>query len=962
MLVLVLAHFLAAAVAPALVGILGRRAFLALALVPGVAFVWALTWTGPIAGGAVKTEVVAWVPALNLDLAFALGPLQWVMMLVVTGIGALVLVYCAWYFSADEPGLSPFAGHFVAFAGAMLGLVISDDLLVFYVFWELTTVFSYLLIGHDPTRRASRAAGMQALIVTTFGGLAMLVGILLIGVEADTFRISEVLADPPAGSTITVAVVLLLLGAISKSALFPFHFWLPGAMAAPTPVSAYLHAAAMVKAGVYLVALTAPAFAGVPGWRGLLLSSGLFTMLLGGWRSLRQRDIKLLLALGTVSQLGFLLVIMSLGTRAAALAGLAMLVAHALFKAALFLVVGIVDHQAGSRDLRELSGVGRSAPVLAGAAVLAGASMAGLPPLTGFVAKESVYGALIDVARHGDGTGLSQFAGWTVLIGVVLGSALTVAYTARFLWGTFATKPGVRRSDMAPIGVGFLAAPVLLAGLSFVLGFLSGAQNTMFGQYADSFPVGGDHAGLALWHKPGLALALSMTSLAVGLVLFWRRESFAGLQFVLATPWSAERGYLGLMRRLDRVAVEVTGLTQRGSVAIYLSVILVVVVLLPGSAVLAATRGRLELVWWDNPGQLLVAVVVVVAAILTARSRRRLKAVVLVGVTGYGTATLFFLHGAPDLALTQVLVETVSLVVFVLVLRRLPEYFTDRPLTRGRYWRIAIGAAVAAAVAGFMVVSTGARTAVPVSADYPGEAVAYGGGKNIVNVTLVDIRAWDTMGEIAVLVAAATGVASLVFIGTRTSVIRRVHDISTPVLGQRPATGAGRQVWLPGGVTLTPERRSIIFEVVTRLVFHSIVVFSIYLLLSGHNNPGGGFAAGLVTGLALMVRYLAGGRYELDEAAPVDAGALMGLGLFVATGSGLAPLAFGGAVLQSALVDLHLPLLGDVHLVTSVFFDVGVYLVVVGLLLDLLRSLGSGIDRHILREESPGATKSEVAT
>ena len=962
MLVLVLVHFVAAAVAPALVRKLGRRAFLLLALVPATSFGWALVQSGSISGGVVRTEVIGWVPALRLDLAFALGPLQWVMMLVVTGIGALVLVYCTWYFRDDEPGLSAFGGNFVAFAGAMLGLVLSDDLLVLYGFWELTTVFSYLLIGHDPTRRASRTAGMQALIVTTFGGLAMLVGVLLIGVQAGTFRISEVLADPPAGPAITVAVVLLLLGALSKSALFPFHFWLPSAMAAPTPVSAYLHAAAMVKAGVYLVALLAPAFAGVPGWHGLLISVGLFTMVLGGWRSLRQLDIKLLLAYGTVSQLGFLLLIVSIGTRASALAGLAMLVAHALFKATLFLVVGIVDRQTGTRDLRRLSGVGRASPVLAGTAVLAGASMAGLPPLIGFVTKESVYGALIGVARHGDGTGLGRIAGWTTLIGVVLGSALTVAYTARFLWGTFATKAAIPRASVIPVRPGFLAAPALLAALSLALGFFSGAQNTIFAQYAALFPAGGHHPGLALWHKPGLALALSMTSLALGLVLFWRRESFALIQSVLVPPWSSERGYLGMMRRLDRVAVEVTGLTQRGSVAIYLGVILAVVVLLPGSALLLAAGGSRELVPWDNAGQLVVAAVVVVSAVLTARSRRRLKAVVMVGVTGYGTATLFLLHGAPDLALTQVLVETVSLVVFVLVLRRLPEYFTDRPLTRGRYWRIAIGALVAAAVAGFMVVSTGARTVTAVSATFPEEAVAFGGGRNIVNVTLVDIRAWDTMGEIAVLVAAATGVASLVFIASRSSTIRRVHDILVPGPEVLPAAGPARPVWLPGGRTLTPERRSIIFEVVTRLVFHTIVVFSIYLLFSGHNNPGGGFAAGLVTGLALMVRYLAGGRYELDEAAPVDAGALMGMGLFVATGSGLAPLALGGAVLQSALVALPLPLLGDVHLVTSVFFDVGVYLVVVGLLLDLLRSLGSGIDRHILREESERAKQHEVAT
>ena len=262
-----------------------------------------------------------------------------------------------------------------------------------------------------------------------------------------------------------------------------------------------------------------------------------------------------------------------------------------------------------------------------------------------------------------------------------------------------------------------------------------------------------------------------------------------------------------------------------------------------------------------------------------------------------------------------------------------------------------------------MLVATGARTAEPVSAAFPEEAVAFGGGRNIVNVTLVDIRAWDTMGEIAVLVAAATGVASLVFIDTRGSAIRRVHDIPYPEsVRKQPDRAAGGRCGCRAARTLAPERRSIIFEVVTRLVFHTIVVFSIYLLFSGHNNPGGGFAAGLVTGLALMVRYLAGGRYELDEAAPVDAGVLMGTGLFVAAGSGLAPLAFGGAVLQSAVVDLHLPVLGDVHLVTSVFFDVGVYLVVVGLVLDLLRSLGSGIDRHILREEpSAPASKSEVS-
>ncbi len=951
MLALVAAHFLAGALAPALVRALGRRAFLLLAAVPLLAFVWALTKTRQVAEGSTVLHVLPWVPTLDLELAFAMGTLQWVMTLVVTGIGALVLVYCTWYFTDDAPGLRSFAGTFTAFAGAMLGLVLSDDLIVLYVFWELTTVFSYLLIGHDPARRASRSAGLQALIVTTFGGLAMLVGILLLGEAAGTYRVTELLADPPAGTAVTVAVVLLLVGALSKSALFPFHFWLPSAMAAPTPVSAYLHAAAMVKAGVYLVALLAPAFAAVPGWRGILLPLGVLTMLLGGWRALRQFDLKLLLAYGTVSQLGFLLVVVGIGTRGAALAGVAMLVAHALFKACLFLVVGIVDHNAGTRDLRQLSGVGRATPVVAIAAIVAGASMAGLPPLVGFVAKESVYVGLLDVARTGDGTGLTPFAGWLVVIGVVLGSGLTAAYTARFLWGAFAGKRDVETTPVLDTAPGFAAAPVLLAGLSLVLGFTGAAGTDLFGPFVEQLPPGVHEAELTLWHGPSLALGLSVASVAFGLVLFWLREPFAGLQSALSQSVSAERAYRWSVRALDRTAVEVTGATQRGSVGIYLSVILAVVVLLPGSVLLSHTDWTAALRLWDTPAQAVVGAITVAAAVLTTRSRRRLKAVVLLGVTGYGTAVLFLLHGAPDLALTQVLVETVTLVVFVLVMRRLPEYFTDRPLTRGRYWRMTIGALVATTVAGFMIVSTNARTAVPVSAAFPREAVDYGGGNNIVNVTLADIRAWDTMGEIAVLVAAATGVASLIFLETRSSSIRRVADIPYPPSVDKVPTGDGKRVWLSGGRTLAPERRSIVFEVVTRLVFHTVVVFALYLLFSGHNNPGGGFAAGLVTGLALVVRYLAGGRYELDEALPVDAGTLLGTGLFMATGSGLAPLAFGGTVLQSAVVDLQLPLLGELHLVTSLFFDIGVYLVVVGLILDVLRSLGSGIDRHIIREE-----------
>ena len=953
LLVLLLLHLVAGVLAPVLVRAWGTRAFLALAIAPLAAFGWALAVAGDVFDSP-RVEELSWVPALQMDLTLTVGPLQWLMTLIVAGIGALVLAYCTWYFSDDESGLANLAGTLTAFAGAMLGLVWADNLLVLYVFWELTTVFSYLLIGHDPAKRASRSAGMQALIVTTFGGLAMLVGILLLRAQTGTFSVTTLLENPPEATGLAiVAVVLLLLGAITKSALVPFHFWLPGAMAAPTPVSAYLNAAAMVKAGVFLVALLAPALAHIPGWRELLLPLGVATMLLGGWRALRQYDIKLLLAYGTVSQLGFLLTLVGSGTRAAALAGMAMVLSHALFKAALFLIVGIVDHNAGTRDLRKLSGVRSRMPVVATAAALAGISMAGLPPLIGFVGKESAYAALLDIASDagGDGTGLAPFTGWVMLAGITAGSALTAAYTARFWWGAFAHKRGVEDTPVTPVAAPFAAVPVLLAGLSVVLAFLGKLLTSVIAPYAEQFPAGVHEPYLALWHGFEPALGLSVLSVLAGLAMFVFRAKVATAQAAVSSTASAERGYQATLRGLDRLAVEVTGFVQRGSVGIYLGVIMIVVVLVPGSALLWQSGWMVDVVAFHNPLQLLLAIILLASSVLVARSRRRMRAVILVGVTGYATAMLFLIHGAPDLALTQILVETVTLVVFVLVLRRLPEYFTDRPLARMRYWRMVIAGGLAAAFGTFLLVASGARTATPVSEGFPEAAVDFGGGKNVVNVTLVDIRAWDTFGEISVLVVAATGVASLLFIDTRNAGIRRVHEIPYPSEVTKVPVAGGRRVWLPGPRTLAPDRRSILFEVITRLIFHTIMLLSLYLLFAGHNNPGGGFAAGLVAGLALMVRYLAGGRYELDEAAPVDAGLLLGVGLAVAAMSAVVPVFFGGAVLQSAVIDLSLPVLGEVHLVTALGFDVGVFLVVFGLMLDLLRSLGSGIDRHIRREE-----------
>ncbi|MDQ0819199.1 multicomponent Na+:H+ antiporter subunit A [Arthrobacter sp. V4I6] len=990
-------HFAVAAVAPFLFRKFGRNSFYALAAVPAASFIWLILQHGAVYSDAGAgsphpgtAEVLPWIPGLQLELAFRMDALAWVMSLLILGVGALVLIYCARYFKPTDDYLGGFGAQLLAFAGAMFGLVTADDLLLMFIFWELTTVLSYLLIGYARTRLSARRSALQALIVTTAGGLAMLVGLIMLGFSAGTYRISGILeqapalATGPAGATVGAAVVLILIGAITKSALVPFHFWLPGAMAAPTPVSAYLHAAAMVKAGIYLVARLAPGFAEATFWLPLVLGLGLATMLVGGYRALRQTDIKLILAYGTVSQLGFLTMVVGLGTPDAALAGLALLLAHGLFKATLFLVVGIIDHQAGTRDIRKLSGVYGSARGLAIVAAIGAASMAGFPPLAGFVAKESVFEAFV---RYGTDPAAGPW-GPVLLAGLVLGSILTFAYSARFMWGAFAVKPGVETTPFKPIKPAFLAAPAVLSLLTIVYGVwpdsVDGWIQPYAALFADRSADGGSAAGaaghLALWHGFTPALGLTALTFVLGLAMFYARDAVARLQSLVPGWIDGDRGYQLVIGALDDTAVWVTGRTQRGSLYFYLSVILTVAFVLPLTALLAARKPLPEDLYFIDPNsplQLVVGAGIVIGALAAVRANKRFLAVLMVSVTGYGIALMFALQGAPDLALTQMLVETIILVAFVLAMRSLPAELRDRTGGRYRVVRVIIGVAFGVTMVYAAIYALGARVASPVSLEFPGLAYEGGGGLNIVNVTLVDIRAWDTFGEISVLALAATGVASLIFVRGRGDGIRASSSVAEGTVGRhRGARGntrddaalamsrrfaaSSRDAWLVAGRTLAPERRSIIFEVVTRLVFHTMIVFSVYLLLAGHNLPGGGFAGGLTAGLALTMRYLAGGRFELREATPVSAGALLGIGLATAAASGVTPLLLGGQVFQSAIIELWLPVFGDIKFVTSTLFDIGVYIVVVGLVLDVLRSLGAEIDEHF--EEAPGAPSGDQET
>ncbi|WNG93365.1 Na+/H+ antiporter subunit A [Mycobacterium sp. ITM-2016-00318] len=959
MLVVLFAHAVAAASAPLLVYRWDRRAFYPLALVPLGSLVWmALNW--PARGHAHSVDV-SWVPELSMDITLRFDALAAIMSVLVLGIGALVLFYCADYFGhhdgRTEKRLPSFAAELVAFSGAMFGLVVSDNMLVLYVFWELTTVLSFLLVGHYAERTSSRKAAIQALLVTTTGGLAMLVGIVILGTVSGTYLLSELIAAPPSGVAVSVAVVLVLVGALAKSAIVPMHFWLPGAMAAPTPVSAYLHAAAMVKAGVYLVARMAPGFADSPPWRPMVVTLGVVTVLLAGWRAIREYDLKLILAFGTVSQLGFITVMVGAGGSDLMLAGLALLCAHAMFKAALFMVVGIIDHTTGTRDIRRLAWLGHANKPLGIIAVGATASMASLPPFLGFVAKEADFETLLH----------SQSLGHTapfVLAAIVAGSVFTTVYSLRFLWGAFAKKgrsePSRRVAEMHAAPATFLAPPAILAAVGLFLGLWPAPLDSVLDPYADT--VGGDaDYQLALWHGFNLPLLLSALVLAIGTAAFFGRSRLRRTPLVYLPLGNADRIYDAVIRGLDVLSVRLTGATQRGSIPATQSVILATLAVVPAAALMLGARDRPEFALWGSPLQVIVGVLTLTAAVGTTVMRNRLAAVLLVGVTGYGCGTIFAFHGAPDLALTQFLVETLTLVIFVLVLRTLPAESDRTNVEKHRLPRVALALAVGASVTTVAVFAMAARTGVPIATLLPDAAYYRGQGANTVNVLLVDIRAWDTLGEISVLMVAATGVASMVFRHRRFGTAPRVADAGQPDIGpvQVIATSpvAGDITWLRGSQLRDPRHRSLVLEVATRMIFPLIMVLSAYFFFAGHNTPGGGFAGGLTAGLALVLRYLAGGRYELGETLPLDAGKILGVGLGLSAGTAVASLLLGAPVLSSAVLQFDIPALGTVKLVTALFFDLGVYLIVVGLVLDVLRSLGARVDVNIA-EQRPLAVAS----
>jgi multicomponent Na+:H+ antiporter subunit A len=696
---------------------------------------------------------VEWLPLLGFNFVFQLDGFAVVMALLVSVLGLGVLVYSIAYFEHDAT-FGRFVGLFMAFAGSMTGLVLAADLFTMFIFWELTSVWSFLLIGLNDKSASARQAAVRALLTTGAGGLCMLGGIGLLQVQYGTTSFSELMEIAPRGTVANVAAVLLLLGAFTKSAQVPFHFWLPGAMAAPTPVSAYLHSATMVKAGIVLLARMSPIFADAGIWRWWVVAAGVATMLLGGWRALRESDAKLVLAHSTVSQLGLLTVLFGIGSPSATYAGVAHLVAHAIFKAGLFLGIGVIDHEIGTRDVARISTARRVAPI---SVVAIGAllfSMAGIIPLFGFATKEKALVALLDADVGAAGT--------VALWGVVAGSVLSVAYSVRLLHAL--VRPHSPETPSAPtehasrvVRVG-LALPVIIAGVvSLGFGFAAASVGKWLVAASSSLDVQAV-SKLALWPGINDALLISLAVIFVGAVVGWRAPLARASQ---RNPLG-ERTFDLIYNGTLAVSKRVTAFSQSGSLPVYVGVTLLMVAGAPITALLMGDTQPLQNV---TSGSLLEAVVTLLAialAVGVAVVPSRFTGALFLGGVGYAIAVIFALRGAPDLAVTQLLVETLTVVVFLLALRAMVRRESVPSHAVPHTLRVAVALAVGIAVPLFVLAARNARTQPSPAQEYFARSVSEAGGRNVVNVILVDFRGFDTMGEIVVLAIAALGVANLV--------------------------------------------------------------------------------------------------------------------------------------------------------------------------------------------------------
>ena len=891
---------------------------LAVAL-PSVLFVWFCTMIPAVSNGGILVWETAWLPQQGIDLAFMVDGLSLLFALLITGIGAFILLFAGEYMKG-YPQRGRFTLFLVSFMLAMLGLVLSDNLIALFVFWELTTITSFLLIGYSHENAAARRSALQGLLVTGAGALAMLAGFVVLGQAVGTFSLREMLARPEGLADhphYTAVVVLVLLGAFTKSAQFPFHFWLPNAMAAPTPVSAYLHSATMVKAGVFLLARLNPLLGGTELWMETLTAVGAVTAAYSAVVSLGKSDLKQVLAYTTVMALGTCVMFLGSAPPAAGesepsravMAALAFLVAHALYKAALFMVAGTIEKATGTRDLTQLGGLAQAMPVTFAAAVAACVSMAGVPPSVGFLGKELLY-------TVGSAPDTVAWLPWAVFFAAAPIATIAIVLAIRPFLGP---RPDYRKA--AREGHWALwCGPVVLGAVGLYWGLAPEFPFLRLLVPAEAAVIGHSlQVEEAPWHSTGEAFVLTLVTLAAAVLGFRMRgaimQALAGLG--RRAPLSGDRAYDAVMNGLAAVAAWQTRRLQSGVQRNYLLIVfatlglsLAVTFRIKDVAVPPVGLASTTVLDWS------LAALIVAACVVIIRSRSRLLGICALGVVGLSTALIFLAFGAPDVAMTQLVVETLVTVIVAIVLLKLPNFGNEIwPSKPARLRNGIVAVTVGISVTLVLLAVTGSPPQPDLREYFERTAVPGGQGRNIVNVILVDFRALDTLGEISVLAIAGAAVFALLLPGAR-----QREGVPPPDTGE---AAAGAEAW-HGSIMNT-----MILRETTRRLVPLILVFSVFLLLRGHEHPGGGFVGGLVASIAFSLYAFVFGPQAARGILRAGPRAIGAAGLALAIASGLV-----GSIRDTApFLTGQWGTLAGLKIGTPVMFDVGVYLVVVGVVL-----------------------------
>ncbi|MHA6492938.1 monovalent cation/H+ antiporter subunit A [Pseudomonas borbori] len=904
-------------VLPLLAERLGRSACaVAAAIAPLAALTLLLSQQAAVFSGELITFKLEWLSALGLNLSLRLDGLGFLFALLILGIGVLVILYARYYLSKQE-SMGRFFAFLLLFMGSMLGVVLSENLLLMLMFWELTSLSSFLLIGFWGSRSDARRGARMSLTVTGGGGLALLAGILLIGHMVGSFELSEVLAAGElirAHALYPLALILVLLGVFTKSAQFPFHFWLPHAMAAPTPVSAYLHSATMVKAGVFLLARLYPALAGSEWWFYLVSITGLVTLLVGACMALFQHDLKGLLAYSTISHLGLITLLFGLDTRMSTVAAVFHIINHATFKASLFMAAGIIDHETGSRDMRRINGMWKYMPHTALLAMVAASAMAGVPLLNGFLSKEMFFSETLN--QH-----LLGSFNWVIPAVATLAGVFSVAYSLRFIHDVFFNGEPINLPKYPPHEPPrYMKVPVeILVFLCLLVGIVPAYTVAPLLAAAAASSLGGELPAysLSIWHGFNLPLLMSFVALFGGIVVYMFRQPlfrwYAGLPDMDA-KLVFDRGVVALVRG----ATGLTRTLENGSLQHYLALLLgsALVVVTLGLGPLASVSGPVALTPIDAITALGLCILALAAVATVAFHRQRLVALLMLSVVGLMVALVFARYSAPDLALTQLSVEVVTIVLLMLALFFLPaQTRSESSSIRGlRDFVLALGSGSMVAMLAYAVMT---RPYDSIAHYFLENSVSGGGGTNVVNVILVDFRGFDTLGEITVLAIAGVGIYAM---------LDRLR------LYQPNVDAQGRN-W-------ARDRHPLILATLSRILLPMALLISAFIFLRGHNLPGGGFIAGLVTSVALILQYVASGVRWTQMRLPLNYHRMAGAGVLIAGLTGAGSWLFGKPFLTSAFGHFDIPLIGDVELATALLFDLGVYLTVVGATLLILANLG----------------------